>query len=382
MKTLIYDRIRIRQGERGLRFRGGDLVEVLRPGRHWVRGRVFGAERDSVVKYDLTATRVDIPRLDVLLSQPNGLREELEIVELGDTERAVIWKDGRVGWVLGPGRYAFWKEPSQLRVERFDASTVRLESENVDAILVAAARVGLVSEVDVREGQELLVFRDGELVERLTTGRYVYWTGVGRILFKSVDRREQVLDVAGQEIMTNDKVTLRVNLVVTYRVTDPVAAVTVVSDPSQALYREAQLALRAAVGTRPIDALLSDKESVGSEVAKALSTRAAEFGVAVRGVGLRDIVLPGDMKEILNRVITAQKEAEANIIKRREETAAARSQANTARLLAQNPVLARMKELELLQDVLAGTNATFVLGPGDLSDQVRGLIAGKSAGDG
>ena len=74
MKTLIYDRIRIRQGERGLRFRGGDLVEVLRPGRHWVRGRVFGAERDSVVKYDLTATRVDIPRLDVLLSQPNGLR--------------------------------------------------------------------------------------------------------------------------------------------------------------------------------------------------------------------------------------------------------------------------------------------------------------------
>jgi regulator of protease activity HflC (stomatin/prohibitin superfamily) len=181
--------------------------------------------------------------------------------------------------------------------------------------------------------------------------------------------------------MTQDKVTLRVNLVVTYRVTDPVAAVTVVSDPSQALYREAQLVLRAAVGGRAIDALLADKESVGAEVAKSLSARAAEFGVAVRAVGLRDIVLPGDMKEILNRVITAQKEAEANLVKRREETAAARSQANTARLLAQNPVLARIKELELLQEVLAGTKATFVLGRGELAGQIRGLLGAESFED-
>ena len=111
-----------------------------------------------------------------------------------------------------------------------------------------------------------------------------------------------------------------------------------------------------------------------THVANVLADRSWEFGVDVRGVGLRDIVLPGDMKEILNRVITAQKEAEANLIKRREETAAARSQANTARLLAQNPALARIKELELLQDVLAGTKATFVLGRGDLAGQVRALL--------
>jgi len=181
--------------------------------------------------------------------------------------------------------------------------------------------------------------------------------------------------------MSNDKVTLRMNLVVTYRVTDPVKAVTVVSDASQALYREAQLALRAAVGTRSIDELLSDKESIGREVANALSDRSWEFGVDIRSVGLRDIVLPGDMKEILNRVITAQKEAEANLIKRREETAAARAQANTARLLAQNPVLARIKELELLQEVLAGTKATFVLGGTDLAGQVRSLIGHASDED-
>jgi hypothetical protein len=79
-------------------------------------------------------------------------------------------------------------------------------------------------------------------------------------------------------------------------------------------------------------------------------------------------------------VIEAQKQAEANLIRRREETAAARSQANTARLLAENPVLARMKELEALEEILAGTKATFILGPGDLAAQVHKLVT-KDPGD-
>jgi hypothetical protein len=81
------------------------------------------------------------------------------------------------------------------------------------------------------------------------------------------------------------------------------------------------------------------------------------------------------MRTLLNQVVQAQKEAEANLIKRREETAAARSQANTAKLLAENPLLQRLKELELLKDVLSGTSATFVLGQGDLTDQLRSLVA-------
>ena len=111
----------------------------------------------------------------------------------------------------------------------------------------------------------------------------------------------------------------------------------------------------------------------------ALSKRTAEFGVLVQSVGLKDIILPGDMKTLLNQVIAATKEAEANLIRRREETAAARSQANTAKLLAENPLLIRMKELEMLKDVLSGSNATFVLGNSDIADQLRVLTATKKA---
>ena len=121
----------------------------------------------------------------------------------------------------------------------------------------------------------------------------------------------------------------------------------------------------------------STRTAIGKEVQKLVGVRATEFGISIKSVGLRDIVLPGDMKKILNQVIEAQKQAEANLIRRREETAAARSQANTAKLLAENPVLAKMKELEALQEILQGAKTTFVFGPGPLGDQVKSLIAGS-----
>lgn len=117
---------------------------------------------------------------------------------------------------------------------------------------------------------------------------------------------------------------------------------------------------------------------MAGDVLNVVQRRAAQFGVAVRGIGIRDVIVPGDMKTILNQVIKAEKRAEANLIKRRAETAAARSQANTARILAENPLLQRMKELEL-QEILAGTKATFVLGQGDLAEQVRGLVTGRES---
>ena len=233
--------------------------------------------------------------------------------------------------------------------------------------------------MQVSDNETALLFRDGVLIEQLGQGLHVFWKGAGNIKWKALDLREQVADVAGQEIITADKVTLRVNLVVTWVISDPALATRTSVSPEQALYREAQLALRAAVGTKVLDSLLADKEAVGGEVRAALAVRAAQLGLSVRSVGLRDIVLPGEMKTLLNQVIAATKEAEASLIRRREETAQVRSQLNTAKLLAENPQLQRLKELEILKDVLSGTNATFVLGQGDLTEQLRTLVtAGKT----
>src|SRR6185295_10995117 len=177
-----------------------------------------------------------------------------------------------------------------------------------------------------------------------------------------VDLRELVVDVAGQDIMTADKVTLRLNAVVTYKVADPLKAVTTVEDYRQALYREAQLALRGVIGTRELDVLLSDKDAVARELDGIVRGRVAGLGVEAVRIGIRDVILPGEMKDLLNRVTEAKKAAEAALITRREETAAMRSQANTAKLLEGSPTLMRMRELEVLEKVASKAKLTVLLG--------------------
>jgi regulator of protease activity HflC (stomatin/prohibitin superfamily) len=174
--------------------------------------------------------------------------------------------------------------------------------------------------------------------------------------------------------MTADKVTLRLNALVAYRVADPVKSALEVEDAAQALYRQAQLALRAVVGTRELDALLADKDAVGRELLGTLRAEAAAFGLEVKAAGIRDIILPGEMKEILNRVTQARKAAEADLVTRREETAAIRSQANTARIFESNPTLMRLRELEVLEKVAEKANLSVVVGDGGLAERVVKLL--------
>lgn len=369
---------RVHQHEIGLWFRHGDFKRPLRTGRRWIlNGRFTPNTIETINTLD---TRFDHKMLDILL-QNDALRELLHVVELTDAQRALVWKDGRLAFILGPGRHAFWKTPFEIKVEVFDVNTFKFEHPNMEAILGFPGGVRFFKAIRVESNQRVLLFREGELFESLGPGLYVYWLKAGTITWTTIDLREQVADVSGQEIMTADKVTLRVNLMVTFRVTDPMVAVNAVANYEQALYREAQLALRESVGTRTLDKMLTDKDAVGRQVRDLIRERAREFGVDVRSVGLRDIILPGDMKMILNQVIEAQKQAEANLIRRREETAAARSQANTARLLAENPHLARMKELEALQEILRGADTTFVLGQRDLLSELSKVIAGETKVD-
>lgn len=372
--------VRVHQHERGLHFRHGDFRRLLAPGKHRLWGRLLGRKRSTAEVISLLATKFEHPLLDILVTHAD-LERALLVVDLRDHERALIWKDNRLAYVIGPGRHAFWRTPYRLHVETFNVQDLWLRHPQLEAIVAHPQARLWLDGVEVQAHEQVLFFRNGELVGPLGQGKHVYWKGAGQIAWKAIDQREQLVDVAGQEIVTADKVTLRVNLLVAYQIADALQAVTVVADAAQALYREAQLVLRAAVGTRTVDALLADKEAVGRELHEALAQRTAEFGVVVRSVGLRDVILPGDMKEIFNQVIAAEKQAQANLIKRREETAAIRNQANTARLLAENPVLARLKELELLQEILAGAKATFVLGQGDVVAQVSKLIGQKPAGE-
>src|SRR5204862_7714113 len=185
-----------------------------------------------------------------------------------DHERGLVWIDGRFDTVLPPGQYALWKGFRRIRTEVIDARVVRFEHVDREAILRGDGATELLEVQDVPADHAGLLFLDGRAAEALGPGRYAFWKGGPVVRLVRIDRRETVLDVPGQEILTADKVTLRLTAVVVYRVADPLRSVTHCDDAQQALYREVQLALRAAVGVRELDALLAEKDALAGELAE------------------------------------------------------------------------------------------------------------------
>ncbi len=179
----------------------------------------------------------------------------------------------------------------------------------------------------------------------------MFWAVTRKVVVKVIDLRRQSLDVTGQEILTRDRVTLRVNLAAEYQVVDAVKAATTVKDFADALYRALQFAFRKSLGLKSLDEILADKVTAEAEAVERVRTDMAAIGLSVGEIAVKDVVLPGEMRDILNKVVAAEKEAEANIIRRREETNATRSLLNTARVMSENPVMLRLKELEALQEI-------------------------------
>jgi regulator of protease activity HflC (stomatin/prohibitin superfamily) len=206
----------------------------------------------------------------------------------------------------------------------------------------------------------------------LEAGVEMFWRFNRDVQVELIDMRMQNMEVSGQEILSRDKVGLRLNLAATWRYTDVLLAHQKLNKPAEHLYRELQFGLRAAVGTRNLDDLLENKQLIDEVVGTHARGKLNGFGIAIDGVGVKDIVLPGEMKTILAQVVEAEKSAEANVIRRREETAATRSLLNTAKVMEDNPTALRLKELETLERVAERIDRISVFG--GLDQVLNGLV--------
>jgi regulator of protease activity HflC (stomatin/prohibitin superfamily) len=363
-------RYKIRGFEMGLHFRDGEFRGLLGAGTHWFFDP-FG--RVNVEVLSRRTPFLAHEKLDLIIKS-GELKSYAEVLDLRDDQRALVWVDRRFAFILAPGQYVYWMGPREVRVEVLEVRRARFEHEDLKVIVRNPTAYPQLETGAVGRGCVGVLFLDGRYADTLEPGPWAFWKGAADVRVVEVDLRETTLDVAGQEIMSADKVALRINAVATYRVIDPRRAVCTADDYKQALYREAQLVLRAVVGGRELDALLADKETLAGEAAALLAPRAEALGLEVAALGIRDLILPGDMKELMNKVTEAKKAAEANLITRREETAALRSQANTAKLLADNPTLMRMRELEVLEKIAANGNLSVILGDKGLADRVVNLI--------
>ena len=348
-KTLFSTKVLVKENERVLALKNGQFDRILKSGKHMLAGITHPYE---FYPFNLNQPVFISEYTNALLRERADIaKDHLTIVETGLDEVALIMRDGKLYAVQKPeNRGIFWTDAGPWDVEKIEIDE-SLEIPKSLSTRIGKVNSDILKRFVVVHGQVGLLYIDGELTRSMDPGVHAFWNVGKAIDMKIVDTREHALDVNAQEILTKDRVSIRVNLSATYRVTDPLMAVTEVKDFEDSLYRALQYAFRQTLATKTLDEVLAKKGVVDTQAAKGVKTEMAKIGLDVSAITIKDVILPGEMRDILNTVVTAEKEAEANVIRRREETNATRALLNTAKLMADNPAMMRLKELEALESI-------------------------------
>ncbi|EHT2455887.1 slipin family protein [Escherichia fergusonii] len=368
-------KISVRKDQLALLSRNGDYYKVLPAGEHllpWLN-------TPEVLLITLDGSEVPDVLADYLRRfQPDWVERYCVVADLSETEAGALYMDGILLEILPPStRRLYWRVEDDLTLVRMNTQQVQVQTEVMNAVL-QPRRKGAVKGRDAILTVQVPAWHvgvlkiDGETQALLPPGLTAYWKINHLVEAEVVDTRLQVLEVSGQEILTKDKVNLRINLAANWRYSDVLLAFSQLTKPVDHLYRELQFALREAVGTRTLDELLEDKQVIDDVVSEQVKSRMLPFGMEIASLGVKDIVLPGDMKNILAQLVEAEKSAQANVIRRREETAATRSLLNTAKVMENNPVALRLKELETLERVAERIDNISVFG--GLDQVLHGLV--------
>ena len=359
--------VRIADNQRAIWMRDGNFMGVLLPGRYRFFKR---AAHTEINVYDASKFELTEPQLRFLIKQHGpALQPHATLVEMGEHEVGLLRVDGVARQLLRPGSVAaFWTHAHEISVSRVNIrSDVQAPEAWLRAMRMAGERMSTLSESKLLQrfhldkGEEAILMINGEVSQVLGSGRYGFWENGHEIRCIMVDKRLQTMEINGQEILTKDRVSLRVNAVLQYLITDVVQAKIEVAKVEALAYQAVQFALRRAVGGITLDELLANKAALSTEVQADVAAQIATFGLTAEVVGVKDVILPGEMKDILNQVVQAEKRAEANAVRRRDESANVRSLANTARMLEGNAMMARLKELETLENITAKVDSLHVM---------------------
>ncbi len=359
--------IRINAYQVGLVFRKESYVKTLTEGVYWLM------PSEKVQLYDLTQPFAAPCNLNILL-QDEKLKAMLDVIEVKDNEIVLHYENGTFKTVLKPGRHAFWKSIVEYRYLTLDLGKIDI-SEDLDlAALTSKEVLAYMRTYTVEPYEKALLFVDGKYQKPLASGTHYWWRNNLSVYVSKVDTRQLQLEISGQEILTKDKAALRINFYVQYKVTDILKALLENKDAEKQLYIVMQLALREYIGTLTLDELLEKKEAASAFIINAAAGKAETLGITLLGCGIRDLILPGEMKEIMNQVLIAEKKAQANTIMRREETASTRSLLNTAKLMEENEMLFRLKEMEYVEKITDKINTISISGGGQVLDQLKQIF--------
>lgn len=361
-------KVRINAGHAGLIYKKGDYKTVVDAGSYWLG---LGEEIEI---FDMTKRFYTETSLNILL-QDATLASMLHVIEVKDNEIVIRYDYGNIKEVLPPGKYAYWKGVNDFTFKRADLKKIEITEDLSREELSKPILLSYIRGYSVASYEKGLLFVDGKFQKELDSGIYFFWKNTIPVTVEKVDMRQVRMEVSGQEILTKDKAAVRINFETIYRVTDIIKALVDNKDYDKQLYVVIQLAVREQVSTLTLDELLEQKDAISNSILESIKAKTGSLGVSLFSCGIKDIILPGEMKDIMNQVLIAQKKAQANVITRREETASARSQLNTAKLLEENPMLFKLKEMEYVEKIAEKINNISLSGGGQIVDQLRQIFS-------
>ena len=240
----------------------------------------------------------------------------------------------------------------------------------VAGIVVASfVRAHYRREYIVNDGCVGLLYHEGKLVEVLGAGRHIRWGRNFRIV--PVDTRMSLLQVAGQEVLTADNVAVKLSVVLTMQIVDAAKSVQAADNFSLHVYSATQTAVRSVVAGLAMEALLTQRVSIGAEIRALIASHAESVGVQIHAAEVRDVMLPGELRKAFSEVLKARQDGQAALERARSESAALRNLANAARLVEGQPALATLRFLQTLET--SKTGQTLVMN--DLSALLPSLAA-------
>jgi hypothetical protein len=359
-------RVKVNAYQIALVFKRGVYQRMLKEGNYWLwNEKAYG--------YELTQPFIAPIELNILLKDQE-LADALHVVEVKDNEIVLQYENGLLKQVLTAGRYTFWKGVINYDFIQADISKIEIENNIERAVLQNRLLASYVRSHSVESYEKALLFVVGKFVQTLQSGVYYWWKNSIVINVGKVDMRQQQLEINGQEILTKDKAALRINAWAQYKVADIEKALLQNAAYDKQLYVAFQLALREYIAGYSFDELLEKKDGITPFVQQQVKEKAEVLGIEVNGFGIRDIILPGDVKEIMNQVLIAEKKAQANTIMRREETASTRSLLNTAKLMEENAMLWKLKEMEYVEKIADKISNISVSGNGVLIEQLKQIF--------
>lgn len=365
-------KIIINENQKGFLFKNGKYIKLLDAGKyHTFHGR------------DIEISNIDYPiypekcTLDILLKDKK-FAENVTVVDVGDEQLALHYVNGKFNGIYNQGRYAFWSVADTHEFKMIDISTPIVDETVPEYIFSRIAPIYYIK-VEVAEFQKARVYFNRRLEKILDAGTYYFWKTSVKVDVDFVDTRLTRMDITGQEMLSADKVSVRVNFVCNYRVTDYVKSMTEIDDFKEQIHIAAQLVLRDYIGKYKLDEILENKEQMSCFVFDKLKSIEKELFVEITSAGVKDIILPGEIREIMNTVLVAEKRAQANVITRREEVASTRSLLNTAKLMDENQTLYRLKELEYVEKICENVGNITLDGHADVLSQLTGILRSSNA---